>query len=53
MLSYLFPHSYCKLITETTCKDSFETLQFCEAQAKKDKALLYVYITHILLCILG
>ncbi|XP_072028282.1 dynein heavy chain domain-containing protein 1-like [Amphiura filiformis] len=31
--------SYCKLIVEKTCEDSFETLKFCEAQAKKDKAL--------------
>ncbi|XP_071803571.1 dynein heavy chain domain-containing protein 1-like isoform X3 [Asterias amurensis] len=31
--------SYCKLIMERTCEDSFSKLQFCEAQAKKDKAL--------------
>ncbi|XP_022079964.1 dynein heavy chain domain-containing protein 1-like [Acanthaster planci] len=31
--------NYCKLIMERTCQDSFDKLHFCEAQAKKDKAL--------------
>ncbi|XP_038044677.1 dynein heavy chain domain-containing protein 1-like [Patiria miniata] len=31
--------NYCKLILERTCQDSFDKLHFCEAQAKKDKAL--------------
>ena len=47
---HLIFSSYCKLILDQACEDSFDTLRFCEQQAKKDKALLWVVITSSKTC---